>query len=326
MRALIVGAGLWLAPLCAWAGDATTDSGPAYLDLFRPPDATLAAACRRLELEGPGEYCVEWPWSKDDVLGCLQDASNPKPNDRSLCTHLTSAREHCCKGWRGAGWRDACRDSQTALWCRERKADDPANPAWPQSSGCALAGTAVRGAELALGLTLLVAAGLARSRRRLSLAAVACLAFAPSTTHADVATPPPPPACSRYQAEGPDEYCIERPTTPSDGYGCQRDPANPRPPPGYQCDLDRDLPRELCCRSWLAAGWWFDCTAYGVAGSYALWCRKRQPGDPPRPELWQESGGCALGRTAAVGSVAGALLLALLALGGLLHRRRSRGE
>jgi hypothetical protein len=40
----------------------------------------------------------------------------------------------------------------------------------------------------------------------------------------------------------------------------------------------------VCCNGWLAAGWKYRCKTYGASAFQAMWCRPRQPTDPPKPD------------------------------------------
>ncbi len=146
--------------------------------------------------------------------------------------------------------------------------------------------------------------------------AVAGLWLAPSAARADWVPAPP---CARCQLEGPGEYCVQHRVSGADLLGCQSDSANANP--GASCNQTTSLEaQKACCSAWLAAGWRFQCHDQSWG---AVWCRERKDGDPAYAEC-PTGGGCALGRTVVAGSAAATLVLALLALAGLLRRGRPR--
>jgi MYXO-CTERM domain-containing protein len=108
-------------------------------------------------------------------------------------------------------------------------------------------------------------------------ALVAVVWLAPAAARADI---PPPDgyqeACTQARQEGANEYCKLYSASYKDPWGCSTDSAN-------KC-TDASQGKEVCCAAWITAGWSYRCKTYGASAFQAMWCRARQPTDPPKPD------------------------------------------
>ena len=111
---------------------------------------------------------------------------------------------------------------------------------------------------------------------------VAVLWLAPAPVRADV---PPPDgfqeSCTRASQEKANEYCTLYAGSYKDLWGCTTDKINTPPDPSKCGDSSQ---MAVCCNGWLAAGWTYRCKTYGASAFQAMWCRARQPTDPPKPD------------------------------------------
>ncbi len=111
---------------------------------------------------------------------------------------------------------------------------------------------------------------------------VAVLWLVPAVALADV---PPPDgfeeSCTRAKQEKPNEFCATYAGSYKDLWGCTTDKVNTPPDPQKCGDSSQQA---VCCNGWLAAGWSYRCKTYGASAFQAMWCRARQPTDPPKPD------------------------------------------
>ena len=109
---------------------------------------------------------------------------------------------------------------------------------------------------------------------------------------------------------------------PDAATGSDAEPSGaPIAPNDDACSQYSSVPNQMetCCATIIAAGWEYRCQTFGASAYQAMWCRARQPGDPPPPEPGSGDGCSVLGPTATSGGIA-AVLLVLVVLG---WRRRA---